>query len=748
MDIKYLFKTGDLLSTADLNGAIDILINQQNCIASSLGGPWFILGGLDVTVVGNQLAITDGYFYAQDQGCIVEVNGGTYNSPVYIYYKINNRQYPDPQQGPSSGLGAKHYAVQGILTSDLSIPRLYNYLYRPFVTLGSNGTVKIAAQTSIQTPLPTVPDHIRCGLTVRSAGGVIEVEKGQGYYRSQVVYVNQPSIFSLDAANPYINLNMSGLYQSPVSADLNIAYVTGTAVWCNLNRNVSLTRQHALLTQNAANQSLLINLSANANQTYLSSLGVYIDYLTSNSTSDTNNTLYNAVFSNGKVYSGGTPVAPGSINYSSGNIIYLNKYPLALTIPYTNSSNNILTGTTNQPIMATAVPCAEYDGNLVFIHGAAPNQAYTITDYSNSAYSLTSIGAVDTSQTTDSNGMAQVSLTPRNNNPIKITVGSSGLRVPRNNSNINPTPSIRQQITITAGAMWSGLSVGGKGSAYVYLIKGVQIVSWLYATGNSNTLYGNFRIPIYVAPGTYYIAISANTDSSINLTAGASAQIASGGDWSFIAGNISWTPVVATPTSQATTSSVTITTVSPFRYIQPNIVSTNPPNCTVSSANQTNSSGYSGVINLNLQGGTGTFPVVDLQATNYTLYNDTNLASWIRDEIDVPMAFTNLEVSLDAMISGQGSLLVYISSNGGQTWEQLDMISTTLLNPASGLSRYLYGAALTSSVTIVDSNNNSTTIPRTRLKLRIDFKNTDNKTYFQRIAINTNPGPLSQKVVK
>ena len=74
-------------------------------------------------------------------------------------------------------------------------------------------------------------------------------------------------------------------------------------------------------------------------------------------------------------------------------------------------------------------------------------------------------------------------------------------------------------------------------------------------------------------------------------------------------------------------------------------------------------------------GTSNTHPIVDLDDINMNLMSHKSAGSWVSKNLEFDTAYTKIELSLELFKPNNSSFEVYISSNKGQTWENLSEIN-------------------------------------------------------------------------
>lgn len=113
----------------------------------------------------------------------------------------------------------------------------------------------------------------------------------------------------------------------------------------------------------------------------------------------------------------------------------------------------------------------------------------------------------------------------------------------------------------------------------------------------------------------------------------------------------------------------------------------------------------------------------------------SNEGTWISKTVEMQDYYSQVNVELETYLPESTSITVYISSNKGQTWEELEFDKKTLSNGATPLYRETYTKDLTDTVSFF-FNEISSTFRRKFLTIRVDLKSNslNQNPYFTNIV--------------
>jgi hypothetical protein len=125
---------------------------------------------------------------------------------------------------------------------------------------------------------------------------------------------------------------------------------------------------------------------------------------------------------------------------------------------------------------------------------------------------------------------------------------------------------------------------------------------------------------------------------------------------------------------------------------------------------------------------------ITLDINKYSIVNpiliSTNKtkSTYISKTIRTNFSYSNVYLELDAIILDATSVMVYISSNEGYTWEELTIPIKYLIDGNDNTYKYIYNKDLTPLTRIINSIGNTTQATRNYLTIRIDLATqSDNK---------------------
>jgi hypothetical protein len=125
---------------------------------------------------------------------------------------------------------------------------------------------------------------------------------------------------------------------------------------------------------------------------------------------------------------------------------------------------------------------------------------------------------------------------------------------------------------------------------------------------------------------------------------------------------------------------------------------------------------------------------ITLDINKYSIVNpiliSTNKtkSTYISKTIRTNFSYSNVYLELDAIILDATSVMVYISSNEGYTWEELTIPIKYLIDGNDNTYKYIYNKDLTPLTRIINSISNTTQATRNYLTIRIDLATqSDNK---------------------
>ena len=129
-------------------------------------------------------------------------------------------------------------------------------------------------------------------------------------------------------------------------------------------------------------------------------------------------------------------------------------------------------------------------------------------------------------------------------------------------------------------------------------------------------------------------------------------------------------------------------------------------------------------VKLSLSGTSNVFPIVMLNQSCFTIYENQQTGTWISKTIEYRKGYKNVEVEFDYYKPTGTEISVAFSSNAGETWQTIDLDENTveLVNGNIPLSKGTWIVENLDPTTVsTDINGNTSKILRTKLTLKIEF---------------------------
>ena len=129
-------------------------------------------------------------------------------------------------------------------------------------------------------------------------------------------------------------------------------------------------------------------------------------------------------------------------------------------------------------------------------------------------------------------------------------------------------------------------------------------------------------------------------------------------------------------------------------------------------------------VKLALSGTSNVFPIVMLNQSCFTIYENQKEGTWISKTIEYTKGYKNVEVEFDYYKPTGTEISVAFSSNAGETWQTINLDNNTvkLVNGNVPLNNGTWIIKNLDSTTVsTDINGNTSRILRTRLTLKIEF---------------------------
>lgn len=132
-------------------------------------------------------------------------------------------------------------------------------------------------------------------------------------------------------------------------------------------------------------------------------------------------------------------------------------------------------------------------------------------------------------------------------------------------------------------------------------------------------------------------------------------------------------------------------------------------------------------VKLVLSGNSTLFPIVLLNQSNFTIYNNSTDSVWVSKTFQYNNSgYTNVEINFQYYQPKGTNINISFTSNNGQTWEGLTQGDSTSVNPAIPLYSATWSSNnLTPTVNNTDVNGNTSQILRTSIAIRIEFITND-----------------------
>ena len=129
-------------------------------------------------------------------------------------------------------------------------------------------------------------------------------------------------------------------------------------------------------------------------------------------------------------------------------------------------------------------------------------------------------------------------------------------------------------------------------------------------------------------------------------------------------------------------------------------------------------------VKLVLSGTSNIFPIVMLNQSCFTIYENQKTGTWISKTIEYLKGYKNVEVEFDYYKPTGTEISVAFSSNAGETWQTIQLEGNTveLINGNIPLSKGTWIVKNLDPTTVsTDINGNTSRILRTKLTLKIEF---------------------------
>lgn len=129
-------------------------------------------------------------------------------------------------------------------------------------------------------------------------------------------------------------------------------------------------------------------------------------------------------------------------------------------------------------------------------------------------------------------------------------------------------------------------------------------------------------------------------------------------------------------------------------------------------------------IKLALSGTANLFPIMLLNQSDFTIYENKKIGTWVSRTIDYKKGYKNVEVEFDYYKPTGTDIIVSFSSNTGETWQAipLDKDTVELVNGNIPLYKGTWVVRNLDPTTVsTDINGNTSRILRTKLTLKIEF---------------------------
>lgn len=117
------------------------------------------------------------------------------------------------------------------------------------------------------------------------------------------------------------------------------------------------------------------------------------------------------------------------------------------------------------------------------------------------------------------------------------------------------------------------------------------------------------------------------------------------------------------------------------------------------------------------------FAWLDLGNSRLELQNTLAQSVWVSRTQTLETAYDHIEVSAIVFQSSGSQVRAYLSSNESQSWEEIPLTQTELVDATQPLNRLTWSKALTPEVTYADLAGTLYQRRRTKLTLRVDFEN-------------------------
>lgn len=134
-----------------------------------------------------------------------------------------------------------------------------------------------------------------------------------------------------------------------------------------------------------------------------------------------------------------------------------------------------------------------------------------------------------------------------------------------------------------------------------------------------------------------------------------------------------------------------------------------------------NSSTTETTVKLKFGGNPSLFCLLDVSHTRINLFRNANKGTWVSIQNEFESAYTNVELSFEYYLGDGDTITPYFSSDSGNTWEELDLFSTELVDGGPPIIKATYEALNLTPVVNIGGINQE----RTKLIIRLDFTATD-----------------------
>lgn len=248
--------------------------------------------------------------------------------------------------------------------------------------------------------------------------------------------------------------------------------------------------------------------------------------------------------------------------------------------------------------------------------------------------------------------------------------------------------------------------------------------------------------PLDLLPGTYFIVIEAAI-SGITLstnTDGAPSLVGNNPSTTLPSTNLlllgtSWTPVPnkdlalvlykGNPTTLSYTYNLLLSSSTNYSVVE-YLVSTREA-LSVEELSDTEwvplntTSLSSSTKTIRLSASTTPLPLIDIASTYFTGGHYEPTSTWVSKYLEYLQAYNYTEVILDAELYGSNYIRVFISSNSGQSWDELTQVSKQLVDADTNKYELTLSSLLTNELNYTDEHSNTITINRTTMLIRVSM---------------------------